>query len=62
MKGDELYEYIDLIKMKLSDRAQTIIEEIRENGTSQSTDKISRSVHSIVVSIKQKVQAEFSCG
>ena len=59
MKGDELYEYIDLIKMKLSDRAQTIIEEIRENGTSQSTDKISRSVHSIVVSIKQKVKAEF---
>ena len=59
MEGDELYEYIDRIKMKLPDRAQTIIEEIRKNGNSQSTDKISRSVHSIVVSIKQKVKAEF---
>ena len=59
MEGDELYEYIDRIILKLPDRAQTIIEQIRKNGKSQSTDKIPRSIHSIVVSIKQKVNAEF---
>ena len=59
MEGDPIYEYIDRIIMELPVRAKTIIEEIRRNGKSQSTDNILRTVHSIVVSINQQVNAAF---
>ena len=57
MEGDELYQYIYRIKLELHERAQIIMEEIKKNGISKSTDKIPRSVHSIVASIKQEVNA-----
>ena len=59
MEGDELYQYIYHVKLELYERAQIIMEEIKTNGKSETTDNIPRSVHSIVASIHQEVNAKF---
>ena len=61
MEGDEIYQYIYRAKLPLHDRARKIIDEIRKSGKSQSTDKIPRSVHTIIASIKQEVNEIILC-